>query len=159
MRKTVTCGVLCFGIGIGQAASIAGSRASTSWATVNLEERSKRELKLAKRALRSARLAYQAGDMAASVASVLALERSVDQAYEFLVETGENPRARPEYFKQAEIQLRHLCRRIEYFQSQMSYEDRTVLEAVKIQIQQVQHELLSGIVSGTLDRPQWHASR
>ena len=150
MRVFAAWGFLMLAVtGNASAASIAGSRASADRLTANLEERSKRKLQTARRALRSANVAYRTGDAAGLTTSVLAIERGVDQAYEFLVETGENPRAMPQYFKHAEIEIRHLYRRLDYFESKINNDDRALLEAVKDRVQQIEHKLLIGITTGT----------
>ena len=149
MRSAVLIGILLSLPGGTFAASIAGSRASTDRVTATLEGRSKRELKRAKRALRSARLAYRAGNKASFVASMLAIEDRIDRVYELLVQTGENPREMPEYFKQAEIEIRQLYRRLEFFGTEISNGDSELVENVKARAQEIQHDLLSGIASGT----------
>ena len=148
--KLFACGVLLLSFAVsGSAASIAGSRNSTNYRIATLEKQSRHELRSASRALRSARLAYRDGDRAGLIETLLAVERRVVRAYESLVQTGENPRESPEAFKEAETHLRRLCRRLEFFQTEVSIQDRSVLEAVTVKIEKLQHELLMGIASGT----------
>ncbi|HLK49014.1 MAG TPA: hypothetical protein VKT49_12815 [Bryobacteraceae bacterium] len=114
----------------------------------NLEKRSKLALDNADAALRAARAAYRTGDTAASAAKMKELQDSVDLAYMSLADTGKNPRKSPKYFKQAEMVTRELGRKLDDFQHEMSYNDRPSLDAVKVRIQQVHDDLLTGLMEG-----------
>jgi hypothetical protein len=114
----------------------------------NLEKRSKLALDNAGMALKAAREAYRGGDTAATVTEMKELEESVDLAYTSLTETGKNPRKSPRYFKQAEMATRELSRKLDDFQHEMSYNDRSSLDAVKTKVQQVHDDLLTGLMEG-----------
>jgi len=76
----------------------------------------------------------------------------VDLAYSSLSETGKNPRKSPKYFKQAEMQTRELSRKLDDFQHEMSYTDRPSLDKVRLRVQEVHDELLTGLMEGRKKR-------
>lgn len=114
----------------------------------NLEKRSKLALENADVALRAAREDYRAGDTMDSMTKINEVIESVDLAYTSLTETGKNPRKSPKYFKQAEMQTRELSRKLDDFQHEMSYTDRPSLDKVRIRVQEVHDELLTGLMEG-----------
>ena len=114
----------------------------------NLERRSKLALDNAGTALREAREAYRSGDTAGTTAKVKEVEESVELAYTSLSDTGKNPRKSPKYFKQAEMATRELARKLDDFQHEMSYTDRSGLDAVRAKVQQVHDDLLTGLMEG-----------
>jgi Tfp pilus assembly protein PilX len=114
----------------------------------NLEKRSKLALENADAALKAAREAYRAGDTMDTMMKINEVIESVDLAYNSLTETGKNPRKSPKYFKQAEMQTRELSRKLDDFQHEMSYTDRPSLDKVKLRVQEVHDELLTGLMEG-----------
>ncbi len=114
----------------------------------NLEKRSKLALDNALDALKSARAAYNKGDDAAVATFASEVRASVDLADKSLKDTGKNPRRSPKYFKQAEIATRDLLRRLDAFQQEMSYADRSMLDGLRTRIQQVHDDLLMGLMEG-----------
>src|SRR5690349_6684259 len=114
----------------------------------NLEKRSKLALENADVALRAAREDYRAGDTMDTMTKINEVIESVDLAYTSLTETGKNPRKSPKYFKQAEMQTRELSRKLDDFQHEMGYNDRASLDPVKAKVQQVQDDLLTGLMEG-----------
>lgn len=114
----------------------------------NLEKRSKLALENADAALKAAREGYRAGDTMDTTMKINEVIESVDLAYNSLTETGKNPRKSPKYFKQAEMQTRELSRKLDDFQHEMSYTDRPSLDKVKLRVQEVHDELLTGLMEG-----------
>lgn len=114
----------------------------------NLEKRSRLALENADVALRAAREDYRAGDTMDTTTKINEVIESVDLAYTSLTETGKNPRKSPKYFKQAEMQTRELSRKLDDFQHEMSYTDRPTLDKVRIRVQEVHDELLTGLMEG-----------
>ena len=114
----------------------------------NLEKRSKLALENADVALRAARENYRAGDAMDTTTKINEVIESVDLAYASLTETGKNPRKSPKYFKQAEMQTRELSRKLDDFQHEMSYTDRPSLDKVRVRVQEVHDELLTGLMEG-----------
>jgi hypothetical protein len=114
----------------------------------NLEKRSVLAMDNAVAALREARAAYNAGDLAKVAAKAKEIEESVDLANAALEKTGKDPRRSPKWFKHAEIQSNELLRSIEGLEHDMSVEDRAILEKTKERVQQVHDILLAGLMGG-----------
>ncbi len=117
-------------------------------AETNLEKRSKLALDNAKSAYQAAREAYQKGDMERVQALADEIDQSVALAYQSLVDTGKDPRRSSRYFKSAEIETRDLARRVEGFQEEMNYDERSILEKAKARVQKVHDDLLLGLMEG-----------
>jgi len=148
--RVITGGALLFCLaGTCFAASIAGSRVSTDRLTPFLEERSGQGLRAANRAYRSAKNAWRDGDRAAMLASIERIEQGVELAYQALAATGTSPRARPESFKRAEISLARLLRRLQFFEIQVSYDDRAAFQSVANEVERLHDDLLMSLTSGT----------
>jgi hypothetical protein len=114
----------------------------------NLGKRSKLALDNAAAALKTAREAYAKGDNEKVAAAVDEIQQSVDLAYDSLMKTGKNPRNNPRWFKPAEIATRDLSKKLDSFQRDMDFADRGMLDKVKARVQQVQDELLLGLMEG-----------
>jgi hypothetical protein len=115
----------------------------------NLEKRAHEALDHAGSALKSAKDAYlEKGDLRQTRASLDELQRSVQLAYDSLLETHKNPSRSPKHFKQAEITTRALLRQLDDFREQMSVEDRADLDQARAAIQKVHESLLEGIMGG-----------
>ena len=114
----------------------------------NLEKRSVLAIDNAVAALKEARAAYNAGDLAKVGAKAREIEESVDLANAALEKTGKDPRRSPKWFKHAEIQSNELLRSIEALEHDMSVEDRAILEKTKERVQQVHDILLAGLMGG-----------
>ena len=101
------------------------------------------------RAFRSAKNAWRAGDEAAFVTNVKGIDQGVELAYQALAATGDRPRERLDYFKRAEIALARLLRRLQFFQSQVCYDDRAIIERTAQKLGRLHSALLTGVTSGT----------
>jgi len=112
----------------------------------NLEKRSRYALENADQALRQARDAYAKGEMEQAENLVAEVLQSVELAQISLKNTGKDPRRSPKHFKKAEIETRDLLRKLASFEQELSVADRHILEKVKPRIQQVQEELLLGVM-------------
>lgn len=112
----------------------------------NLEKRSDLALEEANRAIDAARAAYQAGDVKNAVANLNEVAESVQVSLDSLEKSGKEPR-RSKYFKNAEIKLRQMIRRLAGFRDEMSVEDRKPLEDAEARLQEVHDRLLSEIMS------------
>jgi len=146
MRRARVCAI--FSALVLLVAGAARAELAQARAEPNLEKRSKLALENAEVVLKAAREAYRAGDNADAAKKVSEVEESVDLAYTSLTETGKNPRKSPKYFKQAEMQTRELSRKLDDFQHEMSYNDRTSLDKIKLRVQEVHDELLTGLMEG-----------
>jgi len=112
----------------------------------NLEKRSDLALEEANRAIDAARAAYQAGDVKNAVANLNEVAEAVQVALDSLENSGKQPR-RSKYFKNAEIKLRQMMRRLAGFRDEMSVEDRKPLEDAEARLQEVHDRLLAEIMS------------
>ncbi|HEY7337360.1 MAG TPA: hypothetical protein VH639_20885 [Bryobacteraceae bacterium] len=112
----------------------------------NLEKRSERALDNANSALDAARDAYSRGEYDQSETQLEEVGASVDLAYESLQETGKDPR-RSGKFKQAEMRIRELLRRLEGLRQTVSFSDRGAVDKVRDRISTVHDNLLDGIMS------------
>lgn len=112
----------------------------------NLEKRSDLALEEANRAIDAARAAYQAGDIKNAVANLNEVAESVQVSFDSLEKSGKEPR-RSKYFKNAEIKLRQMIRRLSGFRDEMSVEDRKPLEDAEVRLQEIHDRLLSEIMS------------
>jgi hypothetical protein len=114
----------------------------------DLGKRSKLALDNAAAALKTARDAYEKGESEKLAAAAAEIEESVDLANASLKSTGKNPRNSPKWFKQAEIAIRGLLKKMETFERDMNFTDRSVLDKAKVRTQQVHDELLLGLMEG-----------
>lgn len=114
----------------------------------DLEKRSGLALDNAGDAVKAARKAYDENDTEKVSALASEIIQSVDLAEVSLDKTGKDPRSHPKWFKKAEISTRDLLRRVEALQTEMSYEDRRLLDPAKAQIQKVHDKLLMGLMEG-----------
>lgn len=112
----------------------------------NAEKRSELALDNANHAIDEARAAYQSGDMAKTGAELNEVRESVDVTLDALESSGKQPR-KSKYFKQAEIKLRQMLRRLSGFRDEMSVEDRKPLDDAATRVQEVHDRLLSEIMS------------
>jgi len=112
----------------------------------NPGKRSDLALENANRAIDEARAAYQAGDMKKTEAQLNEVRESVEVSLEALESSGKQPR-NSKYYKQAEIKLRQMLRRLAGFRDEMSVEDRKPLEDAATRLQEVHDHLLSEIMS------------
>jgi hypothetical protein len=114
----------------------------------NLDKRSKLALDNADTAFQTMKAAYEKGDNGQVSAAATEIQESVNLAYTSLTETGKDPRKSPKWFKRAEIQTRDLLRRLDSFQHDMSFNDRSLLDGVKTSVQEVHDNLLMGLMEG-----------
>lgn len=114
----------------------------------NLEKRAKLALTNANSELEAARAAYQKDDSTGVSTAATGIQESVDLAFASLTDTHKDPRKSPKWFKYAEIQTRNLLRKLDTFQSDMSFQDRPMLDKVKQDVQQVHEKLLLGLMEG-----------
>jgi len=112
----------------------------------NPERRSDLALENANHAINEARTAYQAGDVKKADVELNEVRESVDVSLDALESSGKQPR-KSKYYKQAEIKLRHMLRRLSGFRDEMSVEDRKPLDDAATRMQEVHDRLLSEIMS------------
>ncbi|HUB32405.1 MAG TPA: hypothetical protein VMA31_05225 [Bryobacteraceae bacterium] len=128
--------------------SAAGPDLKQAQAEPNLDKRSKLALESADTAFETMKAAYEKGENTQVAAAATEIQQSVELAYTSLTQTGKDPRKSPKWFKRAEIQTRDLLRRLDSFQHDMSFGDRSMLDSVKTSVQQVHDNLLMGLMEG-----------
>ena len=97
---------------------------------------------------KAVRTAYERGENEQVATAASEIEESVKLAHSSLTATGKDPRKSPKWFKQAEISMRDLLRRLDDFQQQMSFSDRPLLDKVKATVQHVHDDVLQGLMQG-----------
>ncbi len=120
----------------------------TVMAERNLERRSRLALQHADRALKSAREAYNKGDLETAAQRIALVQESVELAETSLNETGKNPRRSPKWFKRAEIAIRDLLKKMDAFEREMAASDREMLAQATEGIHKVHDNLLLGLMEG-----------
>jgi len=112
----------------------------------NLGKRSDLALDDANHAIDDAREAYQAGDTKKTEAELQEVREAVEVCLDSLENSGQRPRT-SKYFKNAEIKLRLLLRRLSSFRDAMSVDDRKPVEDDVTRLQEVHDRLLTEIMS------------
>ena len=112
----------------------------------NLEKRSDRALDNANVALDAARDAYTRGEYDQSQTQLDEVGASVDLAFQSLQQTGKDPR-RSGKFKQAEMRLRELLRRLEGLRQVVNFSDRDAVDKLRDHVSTIHDNLLDGIMS------------
>ena len=112
-----------------------------------LEKRAKDALSYARNALEQATKAYRAGDVAGGERFLKEIQQAVELAKESLDATGKDPRRRSGPFKNLEIGTRRLMGELREIEKEMNYDERGVLVAVQKRIEEINHELVMGIMS------------
>ncbi len=113
----------------------------------NLEKRSGLALTNAAAVLKTARAAYDKGDIDQVAKDAAEILESVELAAKSLADSGKNPR-KSSWYKKAEIATRDLGRRLGDFQDAMSYMDRPMLDKVKARVIEIHEKLLIGVMEG-----------
>lgn len=114
----------------------------------DLGKRSKLALDNAVVAMKQARAEFEKGDNEKVAAAAAEVRESVDLAYDSLKSTGKDPRKNPKWFKHAEIETRDLLKKVETLQRDLSFQDRQMLDQLKVRLQQVHDDLLVGLMEG-----------
>jgi hypothetical protein len=112
-----------------------------------LEKRAKSALSYARKAVGRAVKAYRAGDVAGGEGFLKEIQQAVELAKESLDDTGKDPRKRSGPFKSLEIGTRRLLGELHAIEKEMNYDERAVLVAVENRIEEINHELVMGIMS------------
>jgi hypothetical protein len=110
-------------------------------------------IRKARYAVRAAELQLEAGrkkykdgypeDGQKLVEDLLAL---VEQAYDWLGDTGRDPRKRPAGFKDTEIKLRKMVKALEELRLSMPADERPPLEKVQKRLREIGEDLLLGVM-------------
>ena len=112
----------------------------------DLERRSELALANADKQVDAAKQAYNGGDEKAEQQALVEVRELVDVSYDALEHTNKAPR-RSKYYKNAELKLTALLRRLHSFRDQVNYESREAVDAVIKRVSDVHDELLAAIMS------------
>ena len=112
----------------------------------DLNRRSELALINADEKIDQARQAYQAGNESAQDAAIQEVAESVTVCYDALEKTHGAPR-KSRYFKNAELKVSALMRRLSGFRDEVSFEFRPRVDDVLKRLSDIHDELLSDIMS------------
>ena len=112
----------------------------------DLEKRSELALANADHAIDEAKLAYTSGNDEAQKAALLEVQASVETSYEALERTNKAPR-RSKYYKNAELKVRALMRRLASFREEVGFETRQSVDAVITKLSDVHDQLINDVMS------------
>ena len=112
----------------------------------DVERRSELALASADKEMDAARLAYNGGDEKAEQLALGEVRELVDVSYDALEHSNRAPR-KSKYYKNAELKLRALLRRLNSFRDQVSFEGREPVEAVIKRVSDVHDQVLAAIMS------------
>jgi hypothetical protein len=112
----------------------------------DLEKRSELALANADRAVDEAREAYNSGNDKVQQAALLEVQESVEASYDALEHSNKAPR-RSKYYKNAELKVRALIRRLASFRDEVSFETRQSVESVIKKLSDVHDQLINDVMS------------
>jgi hypothetical protein len=112
----------------------------------DLEKRSELALVNADRAIDEARQAYTDGNDTAEHAALLEVQESVEASYDALEHTNKAPR-KSKYYKNAELKVRALIRRLASFREDVGFEARQTVDAVIQKLSDVHDQLINDVMS------------
>jgi hypothetical protein len=112
----------------------------------DLERRSELALTSADKEMDVARQAYNGGDEKAERQALGEVRELVDVSYDALEHSTRPPR-KSKYYKNAELKLNALLRRLNSFRDQVGIDGRDAVEAVIKRVSDVHDEVLAAIMS------------
>lgn len=112
----------------------------------NKEKRSRLALENADKQMDAAEKEFDAGDWSGVLAALEETGASVDLAFDSLKQSGKNPRRGGKQFKNAEIRMRALVRRIDSFRLKLSGDQLAPLDKVRDRVQHAHDGLLDAIL-------------
>lgn len=112
----------------------------------DLEKRSELALANADHAIDQAKQAYTSGDDQAEQAALTEVQESVAASYDALEQTHKAPR-KSKYYKNAELKVRALIRRLTSFREDVSFEARKSVDAVIAKLSDVHDQLVNDVMS------------
>ena|ERR1700676_1926897 len=112
----------------------------------DLEKRSELALANADHAIDEAKEAYNTGNDKAEQAALVEVQESVQASYDALERTNKAPR-KSKYYKNAELKVRALIRRLTSFRENVGFETRQSVDAVIKKLSDVHDQLVSDVMS------------
>jgi hypothetical protein len=112
----------------------------------DLEKRSELALLNADHAIDEARQAYNSGNDQAQHAALMEVQQLVEASYDALEHSNKNPR-RSKYYKNAELKVRALMRRLTSFREEVGFETRQSVDTVIRKLSDVHDQLINDVMS------------
>ena len=112
----------------------------------DLEKRSELALANADRAIDEAKQAYSSGNDKAEQTALVEVQESVEACYEALEHTNKAPR-KSKYYKNAELKVRALIRRLASFRDEVGFDARQSVDAVMKKLSDVHDQLVNDVMS------------
>lgn len=112
----------------------------------DLEKRSELALASADHAIDEAKQAYSNGNDQAQHAALIEVQELVEASYDALERSNKNPR-RSKYYKNAELKVRALMRRLTSFREEVSFDTRQSVDAVIQKLSDVHDQLINDVMS------------
>ncbi len=112
----------------------------------DLEKRSELALANADRAIDEARDAYTSGNEKAQQAALIEVQESVETSYQALEHSNKPPR-RSKYYKNAELKVRALMRRLTSLREEVGFEARQSVDSVIKKLSDVHDQLINDVMS------------
>jgi hypothetical protein len=112
----------------------------------DLGKRSELALANADRAIDEAKEAYTSGNDKVQQAALVEIEESVEASYDALEHTKTAPR-RSKYYKNAELKVRALIRRLASFREEVIFETRQSVDSVIKKLSDVHDQLINDVMS------------
>ncbi len=112
----------------------------------DLERRSELALANADKQIDAAKEAFSGGDEKAQEQALVQVQEFVNVSYDALEHANRAPR-KSKYYKNAELKVTALLRRLHSFRDQVSFESREAVDAVIKRVSDVHDELLTAIMS------------
>lgn len=112
----------------------------------DLERRSELALATADKQIDAAKEALNGGDDKAQQQALVDVQELVNVSYDALEHSNRAPR-KSKYYKNAEMKVTALLRRLSSFRDQVGFESREAVESVIKQVSHVHDELLAAIMS------------
>ncbi len=109
-------------------------------------KRAEFQLRLSSVRLDEAREQYDAGADDKGLATLKQMQGLVEQVEEGLFGTGRDPRKKPKGFKDSEIKLREMQRRLQDLMMQLPVDERPPIEEIRKRLADIQEEFLYGIM-------------
>ena len=125
---------------------IAFADISTVKSEPDLEKRSELALANADRAIDEAKEAYNNGNDKAELTALTEVQESVEASYDALEHTNKAPR-KSKYYKNAELKVRALMRRLSSFRDEVGFEARQSVDAVIKKLSDVHDQLINDVMS------------
>jgi hypothetical protein len=112
----------------------------------DLERRSELALANADKQIDAAKQAFSGGDDKAQEQALVQVQELVNVSYDALEHANRAPR-KSKYYKNAEMKVTALLRRLHSFRDQVGFESREAVDAVIKRVSDVHDELLAAIMS------------